>query len=56
MKTNYYYYYNNTPITKRQFLDGVPENWEKKVINGYYTYGYYHAQRIDDLEYLERMI
>ena len=47
MKT-YNYFYNGTPITKRQFLQAVPANWEEEV-NGYgeYSYGYYRAEEMD---------
>ena len=42
MKT-YNYFYNGTPITKMQFLKAVPENWEKEVKDGEYSYGYFRA-------------
>ena len=37
----YYYYYNGQPITKKQFLQVVPENWELEIEDNYYSYGYY---------------
>jgi hypothetical protein len=42
MKT-YNYYYNGTAITKKQFLQVVPLNWESEVENGEYSFGYYRA-------------
>jgi hypothetical protein len=42
MKT-YSYYYNGQPITKSQFLQSVPDNWESEVIDGEYSSGYYRA-------------
>ena len=29
------------PITKKQFLQVVPENWELEIEDNYYSYGYY---------------
>jgi hypothetical protein len=43
----YNYFYNGTPITKTQFLAVVPENWENKVENGKYSWGYYTAFEIE---------
>jgi hypothetical protein len=43
----YNYFYDNTPITKNQFLLIVPENWEDEVKNGEYSYGYYNAILIE---------
>lgn len=42
MKT-YNYFYNGISIPKAQFLKAVPENWEKEVENGEYSYGYFRA-------------
>jgi hypothetical protein len=42
MKT-YSYYYNGQSITKSQFLQSVPDNWENEVIDGEYSSGYYRA-------------
>jgi len=42
MKT-YSYYYNGQSITKSQFLQSVPDNWESEVIDGEYSSGYYRA-------------
>lgn len=43
MKTYNYFYYGQS-ITKAQFLENVPENWEQDV-DGYgeYSYGGYSA-------------
>lgn len=47
MKT-YNYFYNGSPITKKQFLEAVSENWESEVDElGEYTYGYYRATQKD---------
>jgi hypothetical protein len=43
----YNYFYNNTPITKKQFLMGVPNNWENEIENGIYYWGYYKAEEIN---------
>ena len=40
---NYNYFYNGIAILKAQFLASVPEDWEKDVKDGYYTWGYYKA-------------
>lgn len=42
MKT-YNYFYNRQPITKAQFLQAVPKNWESEVENVEYSWGYYRA-------------
>lgn len=42
MKT-YNYFYNGVAISKAQFVSNVPENWEKEIENGEYSYGYYRA-------------
>ena len=42
MKT-YNYYYNGQPITRSQFLQSVPDNWENELIDGEYSNGYYRA-------------
>lgn len=42
MKT-YNFFYNGMPITKQQFLQSVPFNWDKDVIDGEFSYGYYKA-------------
>lgn len=39
----YNYFYNGTPIPKSQFLAAVPEGWEKEVVDGEYSFGYYRA-------------
>ena len=39
----YNYYYNGEPITRKQFISCVPENWESEVIEGVYSYGYFKA-------------
>ena len=39
----YNYFYNGTPINKKNFLANVPENWEDNVMNGEYSWGYYRA-------------
>jgi len=43
----YNYYYNGQPITRKDFLSVVPENWESEVIDGEYSYGYYRATAIE---------
>jgi hypothetical protein len=50
MKT-YNYFYDGQPITKKQFLAAVPENWESEVDElGEYSYGYYRAVQRDEDE------
>ena len=44
----YNYYYNGTPITKAQFLQSVPKDWEDEVKNGEYSYGYYRAIEVEN--------
>jgi hypothetical protein len=44
----YNYFYDGQPITKKQFEDAVPENWEKDVENGEYSWGYYRAVEIEE--------
>lgn len=46
----YNYFYDNTPITKDQFLKAVPENWELDVVDGAYSLGYYRAIEIEENE------
>jgi len=41
MTYNYFYY--DQPISKAEFLANVPENWEKEVVNGEYSWGGYRA-------------
>ena len=41
MTYNFFYY--GQPITKKEFLANVPENWESEVVNGEYSYGGYRA-------------
>lgn len=48
MKT-YNYFYCNLAITKQHFLRCVPSNWESEVVDGEYSYGYYKAIEIEDL-------
>ena len=43
----YNYFYNNRPISKSQFLQSVPENWEGEVELGEYSWGYYNAIEIE---------
>ena len=43
----YNYFYDRQPITMCQFLKHVPEDWENDVQNGYYSYGYYHANELE---------
>ena len=42
----YNYFYDGQPITKVQFLQAVPENWESEVEYGEYSFGYYRAIEI----------
>lgn len=44
----YNFFYNNMPISKKTFLQAVPENWESEILNGFYSYGYYRALIIDE--------
>ena len=45
----YNYYYDGTPITKRQFEANVPEDWENDVDEfGTYHWGLYKAQEKDE--------
>lgn len=42
------YFYAGKPITKKAFLNAVPENWENEIDEyGCYSYGYYSASEID---------
>ena len=43
----YNYFYNGIPITKLKFEYIVPLNWESKVVDGEYSWGYYSAIEID---------
>jgi len=45
---NYSFYYCGKRITRVEFQDNVPHNWEELVIGSEYSYGYYHA--IQELE------
>jgi len=45
-KYNYFYY--GMPITRSKFLEAVPEKWEDWVINGYFSWGGYDAEEIDE--------
>ena len=46
-KKRYNFFYNGTPITKYAFEYMVGKDWESLVINGCYSWGYYHAIEID---------
>ena len=37
------YFYCNTAISRAQFLNSVPADWEKELVCGEYSYGYYRA-------------
>jgi len=39
----YYFYYCGKHITRIEFQDNVPHNWEELVKDYNYFYGYYHA-------------
>lgn len=43
----YNYFYNGTVITKAQFLKSIPDNWESKINEGVYSWGYYKAIKIE---------
>lgn len=44
----YNYFYDGTAITKAQFEEAVPENWENEIDEcGTYSYGYYRATEIE---------
>jgi hypothetical protein len=45
MKANYFYY--GQPITKKEFLKNVPENWEDEIIDFEYSWGGYRASIFD---------
>ncbi len=47
-KYNYFYY--GMPITRSEFLKEVPEKWEDWVINGYFSWGGYDAEEINEDE------
>ena len=42
----YNFFYNGTLITKLQFTESVPENWEDEVENWEYSWGYYKAVEV----------
>lgn len=47
----YNYFYNGQAITRSQFLDNVPENWEQDLDEyGNYSWGYYNAYALDQDE------
>lgn len=40
--------YDRQSITRAEFERNVPANWQDEVDeNGYYSWGYYSAQKID---------
>lgn len=40
----YNFFYNGQPITRREFLNNVPENWDENLDEcGNYSWGYYNA-------------
>ena len=43
----YNYFYDGTPIPKKQFLKAVSKDWENYVENGIYSFGYYTAIEIE---------
>lgn len=44
----YNFFFNGTPITRAQFESVLyKKNWEKLVVNGEFTWGYYRATLID---------
>ena len=45
MKANYFYY--GQPITKKEFLKNVPENWESEIEDYTYSWGGYRADILD---------
>lgn len=46
----YNYYYNGQPLSKENFLENVPENWEEDLDEyGGYSWGYYEAIQIDEI-------
>lgn len=48
MKGKFNYFYNCTPISLKNFLANVPEDWEDNVNEyGEYSWGYYRASEID---------
>lgn len=42
-KKIYHFFYDGMPIPKSIFLAGVPDNWEDKVENSEFSWGYYNA-------------
>ena len=42
-KKEFNYFYGRVPIQKKQFTAAVPENWQKKVKNGSFSWGFYKA-------------
>ena len=41
------YFYNGLSISKANFLQAVPENWESEVKYGEYSWGYYRAIELE---------
>lgn len=43
----YIFSYNGFPIPRHSFEYMVGYDWESKVINGSYTWGYYRAELVE---------
>lgn len=47
-KMTYNYFYYESPISKKNFLSNIPEDWESEVDeSGEYSYGGYRAVERD---------
>jgi len=46
-KRKYNYFYNERPIPFNNFIKNVPKDWEKEIVDGEYSYGYYRASELD---------
>lgn len=44
---NYKYFFQKQPIQRASFIQSVPKGWEKELVNGFYSYGYYSCILID---------
>lgn len=45
------YFHERRPITRKEFLLNVPDDWEENLVDDEYHYGYYKAVMIEDLDY-----
>ena len=46
-KMKYNYFYDGRPISAENFRREVPADWEKDVVDGIFSWGYYRAVERD---------